>query len=237
MVQAPLTRAAWVDQQLRESILSGDLAPGERLMAAPLAEKFTVSPTPLREALWRLAAEGLVEITPQRGARVSVLSQRDGLELLELRRVLEPLAVQRSVRAGPTESLFSSALEAQHNLDNLLRAPYSEALSLVRANRRLHDAVMSAADQDQLLRVVFALADQTTRYHVLAIQTWGPSGLLLEASSHELPQLILNQDEDSLTKIFLQHLGLLEDAVTRLGEGGYLAQAEKKSTTDGENHV
>ena len=55
------TRADWVDARLRSDILSGALPPGERLVVADLADRYGVSPTPLREALRRLAAEGLVE--------------------------------------------------------------------------------------------------------------------------------------------------------------------------------
>ena len=71
----PPTRAQWVDQRLRQAILAGALEPDERLITATLSEQFSVSPTPLREALQRLAAEGLVEITPQRGARVAALER------------------------------------------------------------------------------------------------------------------------------------------------------------------
>ena len=67
----PPTRAEWVDTQLRRAILSGEFAPGEKLRAEHLADRWGVSPTPLRETFMRLAGEGFVIIEPQRGARVA----------------------------------------------------------------------------------------------------------------------------------------------------------------------
>src|SRR5690606_5064419 len=66
----PLTRTEWIDRQLRAAILTNELAPGEKLVTTALAERWQVSPTPLRESLKRLAAEGLVELTPHGSARV-----------------------------------------------------------------------------------------------------------------------------------------------------------------------
>src|SRR5688500_1453856 len=96
LTDAPETRADWVDRRLKEAILRGDLAPGERLVAATLAERWNVSATPLREAIQRLAAEGLVETAPQRGARVAPVSVRDGEGIYELRLLLEPRALRES---------------------------------------------------------------------------------------------------------------------------------------------
>ena len=91
------TRADWVDALLRAGILSGELAPGSRLVVADLADRYGVSPTPLREALRRLAAEGLVEWLPQRGARVASATRRDAEDLYELRLALEPVALGQSI--------------------------------------------------------------------------------------------------------------------------------------------
>ena len=63
---SPPTRGEWVVERLRAAIVVGELPPGSRLRTAELAARFGVSPTPLREALQRLAAEGLVELLPHR---------------------------------------------------------------------------------------------------------------------------------------------------------------------------
>ncbi|MEO8888155.1 MAG: GntR family transcriptional regulator [Jatrophihabitantaceae bacterium] len=84
-------------RSLREDILSGAIAAGARLGEAELAERLSVSRTPIREALSRLAAEGLVDLQPNRGARVATWSREELREIFDLRLQLEPFAVRQAV--------------------------------------------------------------------------------------------------------------------------------------------
>src|SRR4051794_20094392 len=97
---APATRSDWVEERLRAAILRGELEPGQRLHANDLAERWAVSATPLREAFQRLAGDGLVEVLPQRGARVSRLSVQEAANIYELRLLLEPVALRQSLDAS-----------------------------------------------------------------------------------------------------------------------------------------
>lgn len=81
---------------LREAILDGDIAPGTRLRAAAIAERFEASRTPAREALVLLAQEGLVDLIPRRGAVVRPFEFGDVLDLYEVRALLEPYAARRA---------------------------------------------------------------------------------------------------------------------------------------------
>ena len=83
-----------VFKTLREAILTGELEPGERLMEIKLADKLGVSRTPIREAIRKLEIEGLVNMTPRKGAVVAEISEEDLQNVLEVRRVLEKLAVE-----------------------------------------------------------------------------------------------------------------------------------------------
>ena len=74
---------------LRDSILRGSLLPGTRISEPNLAEQLGISRTPVREALQRLSQEGLVELTPAKGARVRVLSAEEVREVYEARAMLE----------------------------------------------------------------------------------------------------------------------------------------------------
>ncbi|PKQ30716.1 MAG: hypothetical protein CVT62_12255 [Actinobacteria bacterium HGW-Actinobacteria-2] len=85
----PVSRIEWVERELRRAILGGEYEPGQRLRTVSLAESYSVSPTPLREVLQRFAGEGLVDFTPQKGARVSQLTVRDAQELAEVRKLLD----------------------------------------------------------------------------------------------------------------------------------------------------
>ena len=111
--EAALSRPARVENltlwqrvydHLRAEILSGRLEPGAELAEVALSEQLGVSRGPLREALGRLAAEGLVTVRPRRGAVVRSLSKQEFVELYQVREALEVLAVRLAVpRLGPQD--------------------------------------------------------------------------------------------------------------------------------------
>ena len=98
MESAPQTRSDWVYERLKHAIISSELQPGTRLVAAELAQRWALSPTPLREAFQRLEGLGLVELSSQRGARVAPISVAEAEEIYELRLLLDPWALRRSLR-------------------------------------------------------------------------------------------------------------------------------------------
>ena len=163
--EAPPTRIDWVEAQIRRAILDGDLSPGERLITAALSERFSVSPTPLREALQRLAGEGLVEFAAQRGARVTPLSGRDRHELAELRQLLEPqAAAQAAAGARPewraqVESTSGALLTTWAEADS---TPVAGEL----AYRAFYEAVASACPSTRLRNMARMVRDQASRYRL-----------------------------------------------------------------------
>src|SRR2546426_5232800 len=86
-----------VYEHLREEILSEHLEPGAELLEVPLSEELGVSRGPIREAIGRLAAEGLVTVRPRRGAVVRSLSKDEFLEAYQVREALEMMAVRLAV--------------------------------------------------------------------------------------------------------------------------------------------
>ncbi len=90
-------RSRSVYDALRAAILHGELAPGTALRETALAEQFHVSRTPVREAIRRLEAEGLVRVEPRRGAVVSELALDELDEIYDIRSALETLAATRAV--------------------------------------------------------------------------------------------------------------------------------------------
>lgn len=217
----PPTRAQWVDQRLRQAILSGELAPDERLITATLCERFSVSPTPLREALQRLAGEGLVEITPQRGARVAALSPTDWLEVIELRVILEPIALRDSF-ARATDTDFAVMKQAGRALAAMVAPNRATPLEIAAANRSLHDALLSRATSRQLIRTIAVLTGQSMRYHVLALARAGADGLVLK-NGPELDKALQRRSAGEMEAILAVHLDALRDAapvVASRGPGG-----------------
>src|ERR671935_3026513 len=93
-----------VYEYLRQEILAERLHPGAELQEVPLSEELGVSRGPIREAIGRLAAEGLVTVRPRRGAVVRSLSKDEFLELYQVREALEMMAVRLAVpRLGASD--------------------------------------------------------------------------------------------------------------------------------------
>jgi DNA-binding GntR family transcriptional regulator len=100
-IERPQSLTESVTKRLREAIVSGSLELGQPLSERQLAETLEVSKTPVREALAQLRLEGLVRILPQRGAFVFTLSQREVVEICELRQALEASALKAAMERNP----------------------------------------------------------------------------------------------------------------------------------------
>jgi DNA-binding GntR family transcriptional regulator len=135
---------------LRELILHGQFAAGARLGEAELAERLGVSRTPVREGLTRLAAEGLVELVPNRGARVASWSVAELEGVFDLRSALEPrLTGYAAPRARPDDVAVLEEL-AEQMLAVGLPGPDQDLDALVPLNRRFHGRLVTIAGQPAL---------------------------------------------------------------------------------------
>ena len=152
----PVTSAERALATLRDAIMGGDLAPGARLGEVELADRLGVSRTPVREALSRLAAEGLVEIAPNRGARVVTWTVAELEGVFDLRSVLEPQLTAHAVpNATPADA---------DELDDLARrmhevgtpGPGQDLDALVPLNRAFHDRLVALAAHPTLATALAA---------------------------------------------------------------------------------
>src|SRR6476469_5673299 len=94
------SRTVAVLEAIKHAILTGELRPGQALVETDLAEVLGVSKTPVREALKTLAGAGLVTMSPYRGAAVRVVDAELARHVYDVRRLVEPEALTRSVRPG-----------------------------------------------------------------------------------------------------------------------------------------
>ena len=115
---------------IEEAIVSGELAPGSVLRQEQLSERFGVSRTPVREALRRLAALGLVSFEPNKGVRVRTLSHDDLREAFLVRAELEALVTEIAARKWTPEAMVGA-----RGVREAVRAP-DEGGPLARARRR-----------------------------------------------------------------------------------------------------
>ena len=147
-------------ETLHAAIITGVLRPGTRLPIEELAERLDMSPMPIREAVRRLDAAGLVDNVPHRGARVTELSVIDLAEVYEVRLALEPLAIRRTA-AHFTEARAAQARRCLEELEGMSDET-SEATS--EAHARFHFAFYEAAESAWLLRLIQPAWQVSERY-------------------------------------------------------------------------
>ena len=151
---------------LREAIVSAQFHPNERLVEAALATKLGVGRTAVRAALVRLDQEGLVSLEPNRGARVRLISDREALEIEEVRASLEGfLAYRAASRVTPEElrELHQAMLEMR------ARAEDGDSLGYSELNARFHQLIWAAADHPTASRVAGGLKSQAIRFQFRTI--------------------------------------------------------------------
>ena len=159
----PETRSEVLVDALRDAILTGKYAPGMRLVQDDLAEAFGVSRIPLREALRRLEGEGLVVISPNRGAIVRPLSPKDVVDLYDVRLALESLAIRRAAeryadlreRTQERAALARRAI-ASRNLPALFRLDRDYHADLAAASDNPHLVAALNGHWSQIMRVMHA---------------------------------------------------------------------------------
>lgn len=149
---------------LRAEILSCALEPGRELSEAGLAERFQVSKTPVREALARLTAEGLMRIFPRRGYQVAPLTFGDMSDLFQVRAILEAGTAELACRriAAPEIDRLAELAEAAYE-----RSEHPSVARFVRANRDFHTAIARAAGSPRLLALLQRTLDELERFFVL----------------------------------------------------------------------
>ncbi|WP_312866904.1 GntR family transcriptional regulator [Streptomyces zagrosensis] len=135
---------------LRSALLAGELAPGGIYSAPSLADRFGVSATPVREAMQRLASEGVVEVVPNRGFRVAQRSQREAAELAEVRALLEVPAMLRLIRTVPAWRWATLCPLADASA---LAAASGDVAAYADADRAFHGGVLALGGNAQLALV------------------------------------------------------------------------------------
>ena len=149
------TKADEIALEIEEAIVTGELAPGSVLRQEQLSERFSVSRTPVREALRRLAALGLVSFEPNRGVRVRTFSRDELYEAFLVRAELESLATELAA-TRMTAADLKDLDEAERRFAELTtRVVGGEALTgdWVRANHAFHDVIYRVANAPMIERI------------------------------------------------------------------------------------
>lgn len=214
------TNASRIFDILRHDLVNGRFTAGEKLGISALREHYEVGLSPLREALNRLAAYGLLIQENQRGFRVPRLARVELDDITEMRRQLEGMALERAIRHGDAE-WESLLLAARHRLMRADNDP-NQIEQWEQYHSHFHRTLVAPCQSIWLLRFIEQLHDQFDRYRRMAPPL--PSvRSTLDAQHGELVELALARDAGGARALLDRHidlsyevaLGSCADAVVR----------------------
>lgn len=198
------TLSADVAAQLRAALLSGEWAPGERLMPGALADQFEVGPGVIREALTRLAADQLVINEPNRGYRVMTMDPQQIENLLEARRINECAALRLAVERG--DSTWESQVVAAHHRLTILAAD-ATAEERAAAHHDFHLTVIAGCGNDRLVEICETLFRSSELYRQWAQRSaHAPGGRNQHREHSEILKAIIDRDADRAVELHERHL-------------------------------
>ena len=202
------SKADLVHRQLKEEIELGELAPGTPLSELGLVERTGASRTPVREALRRLAAEGLVDLVPRQGARVSRVSLQSVRDLFDFRSLLEPAAMRQATEAAAADPDLRRVFAAMRTeFTRVVRRAPSQARS--RAFYELADrfdwAIIGATRNEHLRRSIAELRPHTARLRNLSHVD--PQRVEVSVEEHlRMCDALLAGDADAAAAAIAEHL-------------------------------
>jgi DNA-binding GntR family transcriptional regulator len=201
----PLVEAVY--RTIRDAICDGRLEPNRKLAQIPLAEHLGISRTPVRDALQRLAQEGLVRTVSWRGFVVSEFSAREVLGVYEVRVALEPLAVGQAV-GGHTRMQLAQLVDYCDETD---RTPVEDVARLYDLNYRFHAQLVAPAGNGVLVRLLDQLWQMPASLRVFHAQA--SSGIALKESGPEHRGIVAaleRGDRDAAVRLTRAHIELAQ---------------------------
>lgn len=186
---------------LREAILAGRLAPGSRVRQEELAEEFGISRIPVREALRRLEAEGLVVLVPNSGAWVAKLDRAECVEIYRIRERIEPLAILESCPNLSEETLAELADLAEQ----IAAAPDTD--SFLKLDREFHLMTYSGARMPHLMAMIQKFWNTTQQYRRAFAFTAERSAMVAVHYEHALiVEALKRRDGEHAGRILQDHI-------------------------------
>ena len=192
----------WAYETTKRIILDGQLAPGDQLRIDELAEKMSISRTPIREALLRLESEGLVRANSRVGFFVAEIKSEDCQELFELRELTEGLAAEKAAAFLTERDLAKIDDEQEKAIAAFAR---NDLMKFNEHEIALHDSIIEHSHNRWLLRMIEGLKDLTYREWLYALRS--RENVELSISEHEkLIAALHNRDVAAAGNLMRQHL-------------------------------
>lgn len=211
--QEPLTQRVY--EVLKEAILRGELKGGSRLVESQLASQLGTSRTPVREAIHRLAVEGLVRLFPNQGAFVAEISLRDIENVFQIRSVLEGLAVRLF-----TKRCDAAEIEKLNNKLNEMRVACGkkDLITYAGLDADFHRFIWTSSGNDRLSKVLEDMMSYINAYRLKSLYISG----VMESSlrDHEdIVSLISQRRAEEVEKLMREHIESVLRRVMEVGRG------------------
>ena len=201
-----------VFEVLREAIISGQLAPGERLMEIQLAEELGVSRTPVREAIRKLELEELVLMVPRKGAYVASLSMKDVVEVFEIRGALEGLAAALAAERITEEELERLQRQLVKSAEMIGNA---DLQGMVEADTGFHQILYQASRNERLAQIINNLREQIQRFRQTSLSYPGRMKIALE-EHREIVDAVSARDPEMARKLAQDHIENAENSMMQV---------------------
>ena len=167
-------------ETIRESILKGQLKPGEKVAEPELAERFGISRTPIREAFRQLESEGYLTVIPRKGAVVTALSERAVEEFYAIKSILEGYAAQMAAE-NMTEKDIRKLEEINLRLQEL--AEEGDVKTFFKVHNEFHEVFIRAAGNEKLLELINQLMLKFNRFRLASLSL--PGRMEISVKEHE----------------------------------------------------
>ena len=217
-------------EELRDAIVSGRLQPNERLVEAELSRELGVGRAAVRAALARLEQEGLVKHERNRGARVRMISEREAVEILEARAVLEGLAARHAAEradADAVDGLRAILTDMRNRLES------GDLLGASDQNALLHERLRETAEHPTSARLISGLRSQLVRFQYRTILLPGRSERSFR--EHEaIVEAVARRDPDAAEAAMRAHLAHVAEAL-RDTKGAGTAQGDSSGAQQADN--
>jgi GntR family transcriptional regulator, carbon starvation induced regulator len=204
-----LTSASAVHELIRKDIVDLQLAPGQKLKLEELKDNYGFGLAPLREALSRLSAEGLVDFVDQKGFTVSKLTAEDLRDVILLRQHMECWALELSIQQG-NDDWEGALVSAYYQLSKLPMRRQRDSNTFSSEweirHRNFHHALVGACGSPRLLTIRNLLYDQSDRYRRIAAYNVS-ADRDIPAEHQAIFEATIARDIESATRLMKLHLG------------------------------
>lgn len=215
------TLSGQIATKLHAAILRGDFEGGSQLKILDLATRYETSAMPIREALRQLSNLGMVELIPNRGARVLELSLQDMRDTMSTRLLLEPEAVAQAARSLSHEDIARATRALSEMEAHVLAGEQQKARS---AHEEFHFTLYRAASSSWLIRLIEMLWHNADRYR-FAYPLSEADQAMSDREHREMVATCISGDSDGARKITRQHI---ERSMARMEASFLQAQSENQ---------